>query len=60
MLQPRHKAAVALIGNYGQAVDIVHSPPQPFGIHALATLVHTQAKSTPYLLMLGDRRLGMA
>ena len=51
-MQSVYKSCIALAGNNGQDVDILHLISQHFRIHAVPILVHAQTQSTAYFLPL--------
>ena len=52
LLQSVHKSCVALAGNNGQDIDILHLISQHFHIHAVSVLIHAQTQATAYFLPL--------
>ena len=47
-----YKSCIALAGNNGQDVDILHLISQHFRIHAVSVLIHAQTQTTAYFLPL--------
>ena len=52
LLQSVYKSCIALAGNNGQDVDILHLISQHFRIHAVSVLIHAQTQTTAYFLPL--------
>ena len=51
-MQSVYKSCIALAGNNGQDVDILHLISQHFRIHAVSVLIHAQTQTTAYFLPL--------